>query len=111
MEDVKLRPFNADELQELVDNHHGVYCPQTFIECYEEYFTGISKESLKDEIADIKNGDPYGEDSDIYWEAWDKILNECILTDDNGDLFKILQNQDVWALPEDMDYPDDEWYG
>ena len=91
-------------MQEIIiyaDSSRGVYIPQYFAESIKrELVTGVSDQDWKDlEL------DPYGEDSESYWETWTKFLDnarihyngkEYLLFQD-GDLFLISENEiDSW---------------
>lgn len=59
---------NKDDILFVVDDHHGVYCPQVFCEKFEfEDFEGIEHE---DWCTVLK-----GPNEEHYWEAWESILN------------------------------------
>ena len=83
------------------DSARGVYIPQHFAESIKrELVTGVTDQEWQDLTLD-----PYGEDSDILWETWDRVLGnarvhhngkECLLFQD-GDLFLISEDEiDSW---------------
>lgn len=109
-EQKQLTEFDADKLQLLVDSHHGVYCPEVFIKHYEGYLSPETKESFKSEIVSIKHGNANGDDSEDYWDSWMLILDNAVLIDDNGQNMLLIQDGDVWAYPEDMESPPEDWY-
>jgi len=98
----------AEHFECIVDNHNGVYIPQTFIESYWDNYVS-NKNHLRHEHVAIKHGDPYGEGSDAYWDAWDNILNSAILINDNGVKMLLVQNCDLFAYPAELDIPEEFW--
>jgi hypothetical protein len=84
----------------LLDGNRGIYLPKTFAE---EIINGVYK--VKNMNAEIRSylaelGNP---DNEFYWEAWDGLLSECILIDHKGNEYFLYQNDDLWAVPQDMD--------
>jgi hypothetical protein len=84
----------------LLDGNRGIYLPKVFAE---EIIAGSYK--VKNMNAEIRSylaelGNP---DNEFYWDAWEDLLRECILIDTKGNEFSLWQNDDLWALPEEMD--------
>jgi hypothetical protein len=76
----------------------GVYIPQFFAESIKrECVSGL--ESDPDAMADIIAG-PYG--CHQYWEAWDYILDNAVVTDPStGQRYSLYQDGDLWLVPID----------
>jgi hypothetical protein len=114
-----MKKFNEDALQLLVNDAHGVYIPEVFFKQYEGYIQKWFEENGSNlyTFESLKEGimiDPYDNDMDkreSHYEAWDFILDYnghgFYITDDNGIKMQLIQNGDVWALPYDMEVPED----
>jgi hypothetical protein len=81
----------------------GIYIPRDFAESImPEYLSGVPSEDL--EI--LKSGP----DHDVYWEVWDDVCNNAVITDKDGNKFRIYQDGDCWLIPEGMSQSDSgEW--
>jgi hypothetical protein len=88
-------PFNNDALILLVDSHHGVFIPQIFAEQFADLLT---QEQAKD-LSSPEN--------EFYFEAWEDVLNNVQVQDKEGKKYNIFQNEDVWAIPVNMEFPED----
>lgn len=47
-----------------------------------------------------------GPDAEHYWEAWDGILRDCAMTDDNGVTWRLYQDGDLWEVAEGYEFPE-----
>ena len=45
-------------------------------------------------------------DHEWYWEAWDEVLQNAVVTDDEGTRFTLHQDGDLWLIPEGMEWSD-----
>ena len=77
----------------------GIYIPRDFVcDDYNEVATehceawGLN-DSNKEQWIDA--ADP---ESDYYWEAWHWILNNARFTNENGDVYTLHQDGDLWGL-------------
>jgi hypothetical protein len=71
----------------IVDGSWGIYVPQRFCERYKKI------DSVSQDDWDICL---FGPEHELYWEAWDEILNDWTFeeTDSNGGVWKIYISQD-----------------
>ena len=78
------------------DSSRGVYIPQYFAESIKrELVTGVSDQDWKDlEL------DPYGEDSENYWWAWESVLDNARVHY-NGKEYLLFQDGDLFLISED----------
>ena len=84
----------------LLDSH-GIYIPQLFCSDIgegEAASLSISLWALSECQA--------GPDSPHYWEAWDEILRDCSYRDEQGTLWTLHQNGDLWEIPEGYELPE-----
>ena len=85
----------------LVSDHHGVYIPQAFVEGFDTIKWGLSDK----DVSDVAGGP---DKCDWYWDAWESILNCAECTDENGNVWHLWQDGDLWAYCESL--MDDEEY-
>lgn len=85
----------------LLDSNRGVYIPQSFAEeIRREFVSGVSAEDW----AVLESGP----DHEWYWEAWNNVEMNAVLTmPDTGIQYRLFQNGDVWLVPLDCEIP--EW--
>lgn len=84
---------------------HGVYIPHIMAErLHNSGWTGITAH----DILAIEKG-PYGRDSDQYWQAWEDVLNDAEFTDEEGNVWRLHHDGDLWAYCEEL-MSDDEYY-
>lgn len=85
----------------LQDGARGIYLPRDFATmCDRACVSGVDPEAWSI-LAD-------GPDHDLYWDAWDEVLNSATLTDFNGKRYCLWQDGDLWATPiEDAPAEDD----
>jgi len=92
---------NKKEPELLVLDSHGIYIPKLFCQAYRTYITNMDK--VKDEF-DIC---AQGPDHDEYWEAWDDLMRDVELTNDEGIKMTIgylPECSDLWAFPEGYEF-------
>jgi hypothetical protein len=74
----------------LFDSARGIYIPQNFAEeIQREYVSGVDAETYETLAA--------GPDGEWYWEAWQDVLDNAVLTI-GGDEYMLYQDGDAWAL-------------
>ena len=89
-----------------LNDARGVYIPRDFANCFVDRAKHVAH--VTDEDWSILKAGP---DHDYYWETWDIILQNAIVTDDNGISYRLDQNGDLWLIPVGMEWSDkDEWY-
>lgn len=47
-----------------------------------------------------------GPDSEHYWTAWDDILRDCQMTDDEGVTWRLHQDGDLWEVADGYQWPE-----
>jgi hypothetical protein len=86
----------------LLSDSHGVYIPQL-------YCSDISEDDCKDfsiSWEDVKLCQS-GPDEELYWEAWQSVCDSASW-EENGSMWRLFQNGDLWAVKEDVEIPE-EW--
>ena len=83
-----------DWIEVVVDGGYGVYAPQVFIEKYQSRLHGVDV----DDIISLLNGP----EDEWYWEAWENVLDNGVLEDDDGNKWRIYQDQDIFIIRHDV---------
>ena len=85
----------------VLNDSHGVYIPQLW--CAD--ITEADAERLGISWEDVKTcqAGPYQE---WYWEAWQEILNDCVMADDNGVTWRLYQDGDLWEVADGYEFPE-----
>jgi len=84
-------PHNAELY---ASDNRGIYIPQYFAESIQrECLGGVSNEDMQILLD--------GPEAEYYWDAWDTVLDNAILTDKNGKRWSLYQDGDLWLVPED----------
>ena len=101
------------------DSHHGVYIPHLvaneFAPCGNSpyssgHFNGFRKftfdwsDVAEESVKILLNGC----DEEFYWEAWEDVLDNLKIEID-GEPYRMIQNQDVWLIPEECMDELEEW--
>jgi len=87
-----------------LDSSRGVYIPRDFAESFTDRVnsvTGVSAEDWK-----VLEAGPEQPDDD-YWEVWVSVLDTAIVRF-NGVTYHPYQMNDLWLIPEGMEWSDDE---
>ena len=90
----------------ILEDRRGVYIPRDFAQDFDHsQFTGYSWEDVN-ELIRIGNTDWENlsiDDSQIYWDIWDRILCNAEHIDDHGKKWILVQDMDVFLIcPEIM---------
>lgn len=73
----------------LLSDARGQYIPRDFVQGFDlSKWTGIS------DYAAETCSNP---EADGYWDAWEDILDNATHTDADGNVFRLMQNGDLWA--------------
>ena len=87
-----------------VNDSHGVYIPRVFAQCANrEMLNGITKQDWND----LESIDPYGEESELLWDTWDRVLSNATATTADGKEYTLYQDGDLWLVP--LWYGEEEW--
>lgn len=74
------------------DGNAGVYVPQRFAtEVNPECLSGVERADM-----DILAAGP---DHAMYWDAWDNVERDAVVTEPDGRVFHLYQDQDLWLCP------------
>ena len=103
LEEERLSIFNPDtDCQLLLGDSHGIYIPKL-------WSLGVSEDDCEDYSVsweDVKLCQS-GPDEELYWEAWQNVCDSASW-EENGSMWRLLQNGDLWAVREDVEIPE-EW--
>jgi len=78
----------------------GQYIPRDFAASFldrAKHVTGVSD----DDWQTLENPD-----HEWYWEAWQNVCDNAVITDENGVRYHIHQDGDCWLIPEGMIWDD-----
>ena len=88
----------------ICDSHYGVYIPQIVTEEFinDERFdwSDVSEESVQTLLK--------GCDEEFYWESWEDVLDNLKIEID-GEKYHMIQNEDVWLIPDECMDELEEW--
>ena len=85
----------------VLSDSYGIYIPQLW--CAD--VTEADAKRLGLNWGDVKTcqAGPYGE---WYWEAWQAILTDCVMTDDEGVTWRLYQDGDLWEVADGYEFPE-----
>lgn len=88
------------------DSARGVYIPQHFAESVRrECVSGVTQEEW-----DILMHGPNGEDyPEWYWDTWNDVEQNALVTDSNGAQYRLYQDGDLWLVPVEWSPEDNAW--
>lgn len=88
----------------IADSHHGQYIPQIVVKGEINNplwdWSECNKEDIDACIEGIEN--------EWYWDAWVNILDNVVINNE-GEKYILVQNEDLWAIPEDCIEQLDDW--
>ena len=94
----------AEQAVLLLDSHHGVYIPQLAVKYYSQEPNWDWSNVSEEDIQSLLNG----VEDENYWEAWEQVLDN--VTFDVDDVrYIIVQNEDLWAVPSEVEFTEDDW--
>lgn len=79
-----------DNVTLLLSDARGIYIPRDFVQGFD-----LTKWQGIPEWAVQECSDP---DNEGYWDAWCEILDRATFTAEDGRVFHLHQNGDLWAL-------------
>jgi len=80
------------------DSARGIYIPQHFAESVDR--SCVSGIDLSD-LDLLAEGPGIADCSQGYWDIWNDVEQNCILTDSNGQRWRLWQDGDLWLVPVD----------
>jgi hypothetical protein len=85
-----------------LNDARGVYIPRDFATSFVDrtkHVSGVTEEQWQTLEA--------GPDQEYYWETWDDVLTNAVVTDPKGVKFTLHQNGDLWLVPDGMEWSDE----
>jgi hypothetical protein len=80
-----------------LDDNRGIYIPRDFANSFVERDKHVQGVTLKQ--WDILEEGPGHEQ---YWDTWNEVLDNAIVTDDEGIKYSVYQDGICWLVPEGM---------
>lgn len=78
-----------------LDSARGIYIPRDFAQMFvdrDKSVTGVSAEDW--EILEC------GPDHELYWDTWDDVLNNAVVTEADGTKYIVHQDGDCWLVEQ-----------
>jgi hypothetical protein len=79
----------------------GEYLPQAFAQSFSDRRAAVT--GVNNITWAILDHGPRGEN---YWDAWDKVLDDAVITDDRGVKYMLHWEGDLWLIPLGMVWSD-----
>jgi hypothetical protein len=73
----------------LLDSSQGVYIPQSFAKAYAESWAHLDRQDIDILVQ--------GPDHEFYWETWDYVMRNAEFVDDDGKVWYLDQDGDLFA--------------
>ena len=81
----------------------GIYIPRDFASSFDDRDQRVSGVTAEDwETLDA------GPDHQYYWETWDDVLNNAVVTDLEGNRYFLNQDGDLWLVPVGFVWDDED---
>lgn len=94
--------FNPDtDCRLILSDSLGSYIPQTYCASLSE----DDAEAMGLDWEDVQSCQD-GPDSEHYWDAWQAILDSAIIRDNDGTVWNLHQNGDLWEIRDDVEIPE-----
>ena len=102
MSNLKEMKYRNAKMELFLSDARGVYIPRDFAQSIKrECVTGISEE----DYAILESGP----DHEWYWEAWDDVLNNAVVTDPkSGTVYTVYQDGDCWLVEQGAEFNNSE---
>lgn len=110
IEENRASVFNPDtDCRLILSDSHGIYIPQM-------YCDGLSEddaEAMGVDWQDVQICRQSGPDTELYWDAWQSILDSAEITEpatlkEEKSVWRLVQNGDLWQVRADVELPE-EW--
>ena len=85
--------INLDNAILYADSNRGQYIPQHFVET-------VKRDAVSNVSPWAMGACEAGPEAEEYWEAWDEIERDAIVTDSDGKRFRLYHDGDLWLVPE-----------
>lgn len=99
---MEVKMSNKPDVMLWLSDARGVYIPRDFAASFKDIALSISGVSPED-WAILE--DP---DHEWYWDTWDTVCDNAIVTDENGDKYRVYQDGDCWLIPAGMEWNDEK---
>lgn len=90
-----------------LNDARGVYIPRDFANGFTDRDEIAAKHvsGVSDEDWSILEAGP---DHEQYWETWEGVLDGAKVTDENGVVFTLHQDGDLWLVPVGMEWSEED---
>jgi hypothetical protein len=94
---------NKPDMLLWLSDARGTYIPRDFANSFADRAKSVS--GVSDENWAVLEAGP---DHEEYWDTWTDVCDWAIVTDDNGNRYRVYQDGDCWLVPVGMEWSDDE---
>jgi hypothetical protein len=84
-----------------LDDHRGQYIPRDFANSFADRAKIVS--GVSDDNWEILEAGP---EHELYWDVWNDVEQNAVVTDDNGVVYTLYQDGALWLVPEGMEWND-----
>jgi hypothetical protein len=88
-----------------LDEYRGIYIPRHFAISFTDRTKSVS--GVDDETWNILEAGP---DHEWYWEAWEDVKRDAIVTNETGDKYRVHQDGDCWLVLTGMEWSEEEGF-
>ena len=93
---------NKPDMMLWLSDTRGQYIPQDFANSFADRSKSVS--SVRDvDWTTLEDGP----DNEWYWDAWDRVCTDAMVTDEHGNKYTIWQDGDCWLVPIGMEWNDE----
>ena len=98
---------NKPEIMLWLSDARGQYIPRDFAQSFADRAKSVT--GVSDEDWAILEAGPDSCSNESYWDAWDDVCNNAVVTNAHGNKYTIWQNDDYdcWLVPIDMEWNDE----
>ncbi len=85
-----------------LSDSRGVFIPRDFANSFADRAKNVT--GVKPEEWLVLEAGP---EQDCYWDVWQEVEMNAIVTDDKGIQYRLHQDGDLWLVPQGMEWDDE----
>lgn len=94
--------INKPDMMLWLSDSRGVYIPRDFANSFANRDKDVSGVNANDWTTLEA-----GPEDEWYWDAWTRVCDGCVVTDEHGNQYTVWQDGDCWLIPVGMEWNDD----
>lgn len=95
---------NKPDMMLWLSDSRGVYIPRDFARSFSDRAKNVTGVSDEDWTTLEKGPD----DNEGYWDTWQAVCDDAIVTDEDGVKYRVEQDGDCWLVPVGMVWNEDK---